>query len=95
MVDCSLLADGFLGCDRWLVRFLVPGAEAFCLSLVFALFSILVDFLVGWMVVCSRRWLDSKGGGGWSRSHDGRLSQTPHFKTFSSNLDLCSVLLGT
>ena len=56
LVDCSLLADGFLGCSRWLVRFLVPRGRGFLFIISFCSFSILVDFLVGWMVVCSRRW---------------------------------------
>ena len=38
LVDCSLLADGFLGCDRWLVRFLVPGGRGFLFIISFCSF---------------------------------------------------------
>ena len=38
LVDCSLLADGFLGCDRWLVRFLVSGGRGFLFIISFCSF---------------------------------------------------------
>ena len=57
LVDCSLLADGFLGCDRWLVRFLVPGGRGFLLSLVVALFLFwLISWSVGWLFVADGGW---------------------------------------